>query len=272
MIVQLPSNGLYGLRQVNLRTPKVGDLREIASASYTEEQIRTEFVRLLIDDATSVFDRITIYDRDYLFAIAASGVCMNRITIDFVCPYCKGAGRDVMNQTVYDITDQEIVVLDDGTPSEVVKSWDGMDVTYRILRVSDEERIVAYALADYEHYASRYEQAFTAGILGQPMGSPKQIEEGIAVVNSYPMYVYFSALLFSQMTYHGVPTTCIGRCRECGRESKVVVPFGQAVTQLDSGRLINRFSQLSGMVSYKDFLDLSMPELSQLEANLRVRE
>lgn len=271
MIVLLPSSGLYGLRQVNLRTPRVGDLREIASASYTEEQIRTEFVRLLVDDADSVFQQITTYDRDYLYAIAASGVCMNQIVVDYVCPHCKGMGRDVTGHVTYDITSQEIVTLDEGSPSSVVKEWDGLSVTYRVLRVCDEERIVSYALSDYDHYASRYEQAFIAGILGQSLDSPADIDAGIAVVNSYPMYVYFSAMLFSQMIFHGVPSTVEASCPECGGSVKVIVPFGQAVTQLDSGRLINRFSQVSGMVSYKDFLDMSMPELSQLEANLHAR-
>lgn len=268
MIVSLPSNGLYGLRQVRLATPRVGHLREIAGADYTDEQVKTEFVRMLLDHPEDVFPRITMYDRDYLYAIAASAVCMNQIVIDFVCPHCKAAGKDVKSSTVYDISRQELSELEAGSPATVTKSFGDLDVTYRILTVADEERIVEYALMDYDKYVTRYESAFVAGVLGQDLSSVESIQEGIATVNSYPVYVYFSALLFGQMVFHGVPATCEGHCSECGATVKVVVPFGQAVRQLDSGRLINRFSQVSGMVNFSDFINLSMPELSQLEANL----
>lgn len=268
MIVQLPSNGLFGLRQVRLATPRVGHLREIAEADYTDEQIKTEFVRMLLEHPESDFQHMTMYDRDYLYAIAASAVCMNQLVIDFVCPHCKAGGRDVKNSTVYDITQQELTELEKGSPATVSKSFGDLDVTYRILTVSDEERIVDYALLDYDHYVTRYEAAFTAGVLGQDLSTPDSIEAGIAVVNSYPVYVYFSALLFGQMVFHGVPSTCTGVCHECGQSTRVIVPFGQAVKQLDSGRLVNRFSQLSGMINFSDFVNLSMPELSQMEANL----
>lgn len=268
MIVSLPSNGLYGLRQVRLATPRVGHLREIAGADYTDEQVKIEFVRMLIDHPEDVFSRITMFDRDYLYAIAASAVCMNQIVIDFVCPHCKAAGKDVKGSTVYDISKQELTELEAGAPATVTKTFGDLEVTYRILTVADEERIIEYALQDYDKYVTRYESAFVAGVLGQDLSSLDSIQKGVDVVNSYPVYVYFSALLFGQMVFHGVPATCMGVCPECGSTVKIVVPFGQAVKQLDSGRLINRFAQLSGMVSFSDFINLSMPELSQLEANL----
>ena len=271
MIVQLPSNGLYGLRQVSLSMPKVGHLREVSSASYTEEQVRTEFVRLLVDGSGALFDKMTLYDRDYLFAIAASAVCMNRIAVDFVCPHCKAMGKDVRCSTVYDISEMEVKMLAEGTPVNVEKSWGDFVVRYHIPCVSDEECIVAYALADYEHYVERYERAFMACIFGQDISTPQAIDASIAVVDSYPLYVYFSGMLFNQMLFHGVPSTCEGVCSVCGQSSRVIVPFGQAVTEMDSGRLINRFSQLTGVLSFSDFLDLSMPELGQLEANLQAR-
>lgn len=268
MIVQLPSNGLYGLRQVRLATPRVGHLREIATADYTDEQVKTEFVRMLLEHPEEDFARMTMYDRDYLYAIAASAVCMNQISVDFVCPHCKASGKDVQCTTVYDITQQELTELEKGSPAEIKKSFGELEVTYRVLTVCDEERVIEYALLDFDHYVTRYESAFIAGVLGMDLSTMESIEQGVQMVNSYPVYVYFSALLFGQMVFHGVPSTCMGVCPECGGSTRVIVPFGQAVKQLDSGRLVNRFAQLSGMLSFGDFINLSMPELAQMEANL----
>ena len=49
MIITLPSNGLFGLHQTVLNTPKLGHIRSINSASYTDEQLKTEFVRMLLE-------------------------------------------------------------------------------------------------------------------------------------------------------------------------------------------------------------------------------
>lgn len=271
MIITLPSNGLFGLHQTVLNTPKLGHIRSINSASYTDEQLKTEFVRMLLEHPEDL-SKMTLCDRDFLFDVAASGVCLNQISTDFVCPLCKDDnGNPVTNSVVYDITQQELIALDEDTPVEVKKRWDGidMDVTYRFLSVPDEEKIINYALADYENYTLRYEQAFIAATLGQPIVSVSEIEASIKRVDEYPMYVYFSALLFSQMTFHGVPQYAIGKCSHCGGDIKVIIPFTAAVTTMDSAKIVNRFMSLSGMVTFKDFLDLSMPELSQMELNLR---
>lgn len=272
MIVQLPSNGIFGLTQTVLNTPLVGHLSQLASTDYTEEQIRQEFVRMLLAHPEDL-ERMTICDRDYLFMIAASGVCMNQITTDFVCPVCKDGGKDVVSSVVYDITQQEVIELAPKTPSEVKKTWDdlGTEYTYRILRASDEERLVEYALADYDHYSLRYEQAFMAATLGQDCSDNEAIAKGIDVISQYPLAVYFSALLFTQVVFHGVRPSVMGKCRECGRDVKVLVPFGDTVKMLDSARLVNRFSQISHMVDFKSFLELSMPMLAQFEANARAQ-
>lgn len=269
MIVQLPSNGLFGITQTGLRVPKVGNLRDMAAASYTDEQAKSEFVRMLLERPEDL-DRMSLCDRDYLFIIAASGVCLNRIPIDFVCPYCSEEGKRTTSKGYYDISDKEPVFLEKGTPSEVVKRWDDFDLecTYRILRASEEAPLVEYALGDYDSYNSRYEQAYVAATLGLPCGTMSEIESSVATLNTYPIYVYFSALLFTQMTFHGVPEFTMCKCTECGRDVKVVVPFGAAVMQLDSSKVIHRFSVVSGMMDFRSFLDLSMPELVQLETNM----
>lgn len=272
MRITLPSNGLFGLREVTVDVPRIGTLRELSFSDWTEEQLRTELLRLLIkeDDA---FSRMTIYDRDYLFAVVVSSICLNSVPIKYTCPACQARGQEVQCQCSYDITRLEPVFLEAGSPSTVEKSWDFMQepLRYSILSAADEERIVAYALEDWDHYTLRYEQAFVAGILGADLSSAATIQEAIDRVNSYPIYVYFSVLLFNQLTFHGVPHYTEGVCPECGQRSRILVPFGSVVKELDSAKIVDRFAGLSGILDFKSFVDLSFPELRQLEESLASR-
>lgn len=272
MRVTLPSNGLLGLREVTVDVPRIGTLRELSFSDWTEEQLRTELLRLLIKE-DDVFPRMTIYDRDYLFAVVVSSICLNSVPIKYVCPACHAKGREVSCQCTYDITQQEPTFLEAGMSPTVEKSWDFMKepVRYSVLSVADEEKIVAYALEDWDHYTLRYEQAFVAGVLGADLSSPVTIQEAIDRVNSYPIYVYFSVLLFNQLTFHGVPQYTEGVCPECGQHTRVLVPFGSVVKELDSAKIVDRFAGLSGIIDFKSFVDLSFPELRQLEESLASR-
>lgn len=272
MRVSLPSNGLLGLREVTVDVPRIGTLRELSFSGGTEEQLRTELLRLLIKEQDA-FSHMTIYDRDYLFAIVVSSICLNSVPLKFMCPVCQAAGKEVSCQCTYNIAEQEPVFLEEGTSPSIQKQWDFMDapLTYRILSVADEERIVAYALDDYDHYTLRYEQAFVAGVLGADLSTKDGISSGIALVNSYPVYVYFSVLLFNQLTFHGVPQYTEGVCPECHNKTRVLVPFGSVVRELDSAKIVDRFAGLSGIIDFKSFVDLSFPELRQLEESLASR-
>lgn len=269
MIVQLPSNGLFGLRSVDLHTPRIGYVRELSGSSYVDEQLKTEFVRLLLGDKVRM-DQLTLCDRDYLFALGTSAICLNEVPVDYVCPVCQGRGTDTTGSVVYHLTDQEPIFLEEGTPVSISKHWEGIDtdLTYKFLNVAEETCIIDYALGDYDHYSLRYEQAYVAGTLGYDIYSPTAITASIAKVNSYPVYVYFSVLLFGQMTFHGVSATVEGVCPVCGSSVKVLVPFGSILKGLDSASIVNRFAQLSGIIDFRSFMDLSFPELKQLESTV----
>lgn len=270
MIVQLPSNGLFGLTQTSLRVPKVGNLRDMAQASYTNEQAKSEFVRMLLEHPEDL-ERMSLCDRDYLFIIAASAVCLNNIQVNYTCPFCSTAEKPVHNTGAYRVSDHEPVFLEKGISDKVVKRWGDFDLecTYRILRASEESPLVEYALDDYDAYTARYEHAYVAATLGLPCSTSMEVAESVKVLDEYPVYVYFSALLFSQMSFHGVPEFAMCTCPACGKAVKVMVPFGAAVMQMDSAKVMNRFSALTGIMDFRSFLDLSMPELEQLEANIR---
>ena len=272
MRVALPSNGLYGLSEVTVDIPRIGTLRELSFSDWTEEQLRTELLRLLIKEQ-DVFSRMTLYDRDYLFAVVVSSICLNAIPVKFTCPYCHAAGKEVSCQCNYNIGEQEPVFLERGISPIITKSWDFIDtpLSYKIPTVSDEERVISYALEDWDHYTLRYEQAFVAAILGYDLSTTELISAAVSEINSYPVYVYFSVLLYHQLSFHGVLQHTEGTCPECHKKSLILVPFGGIIKELDSAKIVDRFAALSGIIDFKSFVDLSFPELRQLEESLLSR-
>ena len=84
MKVYLPSHGVLGIDSIDIRQPKINDLREISNLSPTPELKKTEFVKMLATSPELV-DSISIFDRDYLFAIAVSALHLGSLAFKVEC-------------------------------------------------------------------------------------------------------------------------------------------------------------------------------------------
>lgn len=261
MRVYLPSNGLFGLKSVEFNIPKIKQLRDLSTASYTDEQATIEVVRMLLSNPEDLY-KMSILDKEYLFKIAVESIHMGDVAADVECSECHKKFR-----ISYRLSEQELFELPEGTPREVSKSVDGRTYTFHFLTPRDEEEIIDYALVDYDHYAKRYESAFVAKTLGFPA-----TQDGVDAVGEYPHYAYYAALLFSNMSFHGVTPIMTSACPHCGQLHKVVIPFVKSILGVESTDVVNRFMQVSGIVDWQSFLDMSFPEYNQLVKNLDTME
>ena len=65
MRVYLPSNGLFGLKSVEFNIPKIKQLRDLSTASYTDEQATIEVVRMLLSNPDDLC-KMSILHKQYL--------------------------------------------------------------------------------------------------------------------------------------------------------------------------------------------------------------
>ena len=254
MKVVLPSLGALGIKTVDLREPKIKDLREIANSNKIDSLIRLDLVKLLIDEKVSL-DKITKYDSDYLFTIAALSIQFNSLAYQLQCPHCK---RQI--HTELNLEDKELITLEDRKfPIKVVVN--GVERTYRLLSAQDEIDIVDYALSTDGDYQTLYENMTVSKILSEPIENINELHSG----------TYLSALLFNQAMYHGIPTQNKIQCPNCNKTVNVLMEPTSKMLPLSTTDLISHFASVHDVLSFESFLDLTIPEFSTLIKSLNSR-
>lgn len=253
MRVQLPSYGVLGFNSVELDVPRFSHLRNIAFDSLTEEETRTALIEQMVKEKDRV-EKLTLWDRDYLFKIIVSAMHMNRIALTVTCPHCNSS-----SSAEYVITRYEAVELSKSIPLSVEKKVGDVTYTYKIPQIEDERKIIEYA-KNQANYSSAYDDALVAAILGYSIDA-----EGVEQAVELPMSVYYSATIFHQITFHGLNNYFPFTCPKCGKEHMVIVAFDKAMFDFDASGIIRKYQDVAGIVDFKSFLDLSIPEFDLLK-------
>lgn len=252
MKVQLPSNGVVGFKSLDIDVPRFSNLRAISYEELTEEEVRTALIKEVAKDKDKV-DEITIYDRDYIFKIIVSALHMNKIQMRCTCPFC-GKVREVD----YVITEYQGAELPVDSSLCIKKKVAGEEYSYIIPQVKHEYGIIEYAKTK-DDYRKAYEEALISVILGQ-----EPTDSSVEWVSSKPLSVYYSAMLFNQVIFHGLLNFFPMSCDKCQGGYLSIIPFNKGALIFDTNGIMTRYQEVSKVVDFKSFLDLTLPEFELL--------
>lgn len=257
MQVELPSQGLLGLREVSLELPKYKHVRSIAQLNCSPEMRGIEFVKSLIP-SPEFLSRMTIQDKDYLLIIAVSALHLNSIEVSAMCR----CGNKV--SVVYDITKEEVVDLSQSTPPVVTKEFQGKSYEYHFLSAADEVEIIDYARRVPEEYNNRYMEGYICKVFGLPLS-----EENVQSTFDYDLTLYHSPLLFREMSFHGVRDFVSASCPKCGEKLLIRVQFAKSLEVWSPEDVVNQYLQVSKYLGFSEFLEMSFSEIAQIRANVK---
>lgn len=265
MRIVLPSQGVLGCKEVELALPRYSHLRALTEISYNEEEIGFAFVRSLLADPGALA-QMTFRDKDYLLAIAVASLHMNVIKLKACC----SCGEVV--QVDFDLAQQEVIDLETPVAPVIKKSLNNEEYSYHFLSATDEQEIVRWAkqhrdMAPSDRAAAVYQQSYEEGLITRTFGFDLT-EDNVRRVSDFNILVFYSALLFQEMSFHGVRPFVEHQCPKCGKPMIVVVPFAKSLMRWSSNDIINDFMSVSQFVGFESFLDLTFAELAQMRANM----
>lgn len=261
MKIKLPSNGVLGCKEVDMSIPCYRHVREISQANYGPDVIGYEFVKLLLADPTAL-ERMTYQDKDYLLAIAVCAMHLNAPCINVTCK----CGHT--HQVFYNLHEQEVVDLAAEATPVVEKKYGEATYSYHFLSAAQQREIAEKAREDAKDeadYARLFEFYFTCATFGNPL-----TQDGFDKTADLNLTVYYSALLFHELCFHGVNSFVVTTCPQCQQPIVVTVPFEDSLTKWSSGNIVNEFIKVSDVVGgFGNFLDLSLSEVEQIKDNRR---
>lgn len=260
MEIYLPSNGKIAVNKVEMRQPKIMDIRKSQEYSDISEVRKTQFVKDLCKNPEQI-DEITTYDRDYLFTIAVSSLNMNKISFKSTCS--DKTCRHKTNDFIF-IPDVEPVFLTD--PVECQKTILGETYNFRLLRVKDEIKAIDYANIDDLTFEQRKEDALVCAALSWEVN-----DENINKVKNLDLSVYYAAQFFQICCPHGLNLQKTVTCAKCGKKTIVVMEVTGRMLNLNMAIIMDRFASLTGKLDYKSFLDMTLPEYNFLIESLNAK-
>lgn len=260
MEIYLPSNGKTAVNKIEMRQPKILDIRKSQEYSDISEVRMTQFVKDLCSKPEQV-DEITIYDRNYLFTIAAASLNMNRINFKSKCSdrSCGYKMSDFIS-----VAEVEPVFLNH--PIECEKEIAGNKYKFRLLRVKDEIKAIDYANIDDETFEQRREDALVCSALSLEVN-----DENITYVRNLDLSVYYAAQFFQICCAHGLNLQKVVTCPKCGRESIIVMEVTGKMLNMSMAIIMDRFASLAGKLDYASFMDMTLPEYNFLVDSLNAK-
>lgn len=255
MRIKLPSNGCMGVTYIEMRQPKVGDLRKVPELSKLSALAKTQFVEMLVDDVDALHE-CSIFDKEYLFLLAAGAINLNKFEFNFTCDNCC-----TKSESTFDLSSQEVIDLPEGTNLNYSKEVAGKVYNFSMPTVQDEIDIVKFIEENDLDYDKVYPDLLVATILNYRI-----CKESLDAMLDLPMVVYYAAICYYQYAFHGVRCNKECVCPKCGTTFNVIVPTADRLLSVDTMSLMSRFAKLSGSIDFNSFKDLTLPELVALES------
>ena len=254
MKIYVPSNGKMGLQSVNMRQPKIDDLRDTVELSSISEIRKTQFVKKLLDNPDDL-DGLSKFDRDYLFLIAVASLSQNKIYFHVQCAACKKKVKSSVSLEECD----PVFLSSDVTCS---KNIYGEVYNFRLLTVGDETKAIDYAMQEDNDYDDRLEDAFVC------LGLSRELtDDNIKWVRNLDLSIYYMSQFFQICCPHGATVTKDVQCT-CGVITSAILDISGDMLNIYMALVIDRFARLAGKVDYKSFLDMSLPEYNTLVDSL----
>lgn len=246
---------MMGLTSVEMRDPKIGDLRSIPNMASSSIIRKTEFVKMLVGEQVY---QITPQDRDYLFVIAVSAVSMNSVPLKVQC----SCGNDCYD--AISVGEVEPLRLKRGVPSEYKVELFGSEYSFRKLNVGDELKIEERAidLPDED-----YDREFQDGVVAATLGYGIE-KDGIDKVRNLDLSIYMGAILFQACNPHGVTLVKKVVCPQCGATINTHLPIKGDLLNVDVAQVISRYVAINPKISIESFFDLTLPEYNTLVKSL----
>lgn len=246
MKVLLPSRGLFGQYKVEMRIPTMGDLYDIQSYNKDDLLKKYHFLTMISNVELS---KVTAYDAEYLYMLAAFSLLFNEATYTHKCPKCGNTVKKVVRLSELDIVQLKAKPKD----FPLSKRVSGNKYMFNLLSAA--QMLEAYEQAQYEDNS---EQAFEDLKVTFIMGKPHDIK----YVRSLPISVYLSALMFQRINYHGLDNLVEAKCPKCGRKIKFRFALNSSVLDTGNNAIVRRFASVSGLLSFEDFLKMSLIDFS----------
>lgn len=246
MKVVLPSSGVLGIRNVELRQPKYSDFRKASSLNQEEIFLKTEFVKLLLPEDTD-YSKISYQDMLYLYQIAIFSCNYNKITYQhkFNCECGLTPKFECL------LTDKEVVDLGKvELPHH--KMIAGVDYQFNLLTAEQHTLACEYALQE-ENFQDAYNDACVSFILG------KEIKD-IPEIHQLDAMIYLAAFLFQKVLFHGIKLEETVKCPKCGKEERVALDLDTSFIKFDLNVFMALYSNISSLVDFDTFLDFTIPE------------
>lgn len=248
MKIFLPSNNMMGLTSVEMRDPKIGDLRKVTNFSNFSIIRKTQFVEMLVGEDTY---KITPQDRDYLFLLAVGAISLNTMTMHVGCKFC---GERMSEQV--GIGEFDPIRLSRSVAAERDYNIYGDVYHFHKLNVRDELAIEERArdLPD-EDYDNEFQDGMVATTFGWGIEN-----EGIDRVRELDLSIYYAALLFQNCDAHGVQVVKEFVCPKCGKTTKAFMPITGDLLKVDISRIMTQYISLNQHVSMETFFEMTLPE------------
>lgn len=261
MKIKLPSNGHFGVNSVNMRQPRVNDLRMISELSPYEPLAKYQFVKNLLEKP-EVIDKISIFDKDYLFAIAVGIINLNKIGFSFVCP----CGESLRGE--FDLSSKDVTELLKSDSITISKEINGEVYNFHLPTIQEELAIVDYASSkEDDDFDELYQDGLVMAILGKEPNDESQ-----EWLDNLDLTIYYAAIYYFQCCFHGVETTEEVVCPECHAKSNVLIPLTKSLLSIDTMTIMSRFTELSGSMDFQSFSNLTIPELTAVTQALATKE
>lgn len=243
MIVKLPSNGILGTKTVDLRQPTFDDIRKSNSFNTEDFLFKSDFVKLLIPTDTNL-SKITYWDLEYLFLIAAFAVQFNEVTFKSTC----SCGKQI--ESNYNLLSQEVVDIKPYKLPHVLK-LNNKEVRFNILSAQDGIDAAVYAIGN-----DNYEQAFQDAIVNKVYGylADAQYSHDLSVAE------YLAAFLFHKANFHGVRTVKTVQCPSCQKEFEVEIGVDSSFIHIDLDKIMSMYANVHDVLTFDAFVKLTIPE------------
>lgn len=247
MKIFLPSNNMMGMTSIEMRDPKIEDLRKVPNFSQFSIIRKTEFVKLLTGDDVL---KVTPQDRDYLFLLAVGAISLNRLNLSITCNCGQRLSEDV------GIGDFDPIRLKRSVPNTAEYTVFGEHYTFHKLTVADEVAIEERArdLPDED-----YDYEFQDGMVALTFGWSLE-EEDIKRARQLDLSIYYAALLYQNCEAHGVQVVKEFTCPSCGKKTRAYLPISGDLLKVDVSRIMTQYISMNKYVSLDNYFNMTLPE------------
>lgn len=270
MQIVLPSAGIIGFKSLNLKQPTYKLVKSLADVEDVDIHLKNRFLKPLVDVDLS---ELTSWDRDYIYIIVFSSMCMNTLTFNkLFCPSCKKVHK-------YDYKIEEVDVYDLPEGSELItqKVHDESTWKFKVPQVKDEE--MAFELCykmigefDQKLYdnllVSRFISKANLPSPSPPLFDYKNKETFSESIKKLPTQIYLAGHAFIHLSFHGISNSVSIVCPHCSKKRIVKLNIPATGVKLSSATLMALFVDVCDYLSYSEFLDMTFSDYNALVKTL----